>query len=299
FGVAKTLADHTLSLGTQKGGGFIGTARYASPEQIRGKSLDARSDIYSLGVVLYEMLTGSMPFQLETDTLHSWIHAHCYENPIELTSATTPQPIPPAVAAVVMDCLKKNPDERPQTMQELGERLLQAYELTVATQLSSSQASTVILPTSGAKAQGHAPPSSIPRPPIETTSNTGSTAGAFEDIRDEDLELIEEEPVSPPGVGIPYYIAERAPLPSTTSAEAAPGPSSQAAGETAKTPSTVIPASNTRPAAPPQDPPVPPRTDTPRTRPLPQAAPPTVLQPSGSSLKWVLAGGGAVALLAA
>ncbi len=299
FGVAKTLADHTLSLGTQKGGGFIGTARYASPEQIRGKSLDARSDIYSLGVVLYEMLTGSMPFQLETDTLHSWIHAHCYENPIELTSATTPQPIPPAVAAVVMDCLKKNPDERPQTMQELGERLLQAYELTVATQLSSSQASTVILPTSGAKAQGHAPPSSIPRPPIETTSNTGSTAGAFEDIRDEDLDLIEEEPVSPPGVGIPYYIAERAPLPSTTSAEAAPDPSSQAAGETAKTPSTVLPASNTRPAAPPQDPPVPPRTDTPRTRPLPRAAPPTVLQPSSSSLKWVLAGGGAVALLAA
>ncbi|MFS8901334.1 protein kinase [Synechococcus sp. H60.2] len=300
FGVAKTLADHTLSLGTQKGGGFIGTARYASPEQIRGKSLDARSDIYSLGVVLYEMLTGSMPFQLETDSLHSWIHAHCYESPLEINPETTPQPIPPALAAVVMDCLKKNPDERPQTMQELGERLLQAYELTVATQLSSSQASTVILPTSGAKAQGHAPPSSISRPPIETTSNTRSTAAAaFEDIRDEDLDLIEEEPVSPPGAGIPYYIAERAPLPSTTSAEAAPDPSSQAAGETVKTPSTVIPASNTRPAAPPQDPPVPPRTDTPRTRPLPRAAPPTVLQPSGSSLKWVLAGGGAVALLAA
>lgn len=299
FGVAKTLADHTLSLGTQKGGGFIGTARYASPEQIRGKSLDARSDIYSLGVVLYEMLTGSMPFQLETDSLHSWIHAHCYESPLEINPETTPQPIPPALAAVVMDCLKKNPDERPQTMQELGERLLQAYELTVATQLSSSQASTVILPTGGAKAQNEAPSSSDPRLPLATTSNTGSTAGAFEDIRDEDLDLIEDEPVSPPGAGIPYYIAGQEPLPSTTSAEAAPDPSSQAAGETPKTPSTVIPASNTRPAAPPQDPPVPPRTDTPRTRPLPQAAPPTVLQPSGSSLKWVLAGGGAVALLAA
>ncbi len=299
FGVAKTLADRTLSLGTQKGGGFIGTARYASPEQVRGKSLDARSDIYSLGVVLYEMLTGSMPFQLETDSLHSWIHAHCYESPLEINPETTPQPIPPALATVVMDCLKKNPDERPQTMQELGERLLQAYELTVATQLPSSQASTVILPTGGAKAQNEALPSSDPRLPIKTTSNTGSASGAFEDIRDEDLDLIEDEPVSPPGAGIPYYIAEREPLPSDTSAEAAPDPSPQAEGETAKTPSTIIQASNTRPAVPPQDPPVPPRTDTPRTRPLPQAAPPTVLQPSGSSLKWVLAGGSAVALLAA
>lgn len=223
FGVAKTLADHTLSLGTHKGGGFIGTARYASPEQIRGKSLDARSDIYSFGVVLYEMLTGSMPFQLETDSLHSWIHAHCYESPLEINPETTPQPIPPALAAVVMDCLKKNPDERPQTMQELGERLLQAYELTVATQLPSSQASTVILPTGGAKAQNEAPPSSDPRPPIKTTGNTGSASGAFEDIRDEDLDLVEDEPIPPAGAGIPYYIAEREPLPSDPSAEAVAG----------------------------------------------------------------------------
>jgi len=220
FGVAKTLADHTLSLGTQKGGGFIGTARYASPEQIRGKALDARSDIYSFGVVLYEMLTGSMPFQLETDSLHSWIHAHCYESPIEINPKAAPQPIPPPLAAVVMDCLKKNPDERPQTMRELGERLLQAYDLTATTQLSSGQASTVILPTGSAKPQQDAPPSSESKPPIQATRNTGSASGAFEDIRDEDLDLIEDEPVSPPppGAGIPYYITEREP----SSAEAPP-----------------------------------------------------------------------------
>jgi hypothetical protein len=107
----------------------------------------------------------------------------------------------------------------------------------------------------------------------------------------------------PPGAGIPYYITEREP----SSAEAppeTPDPSPQSGGETPKTPSTVIPASNALPTV--QDPPVarpatPPRTNTPRTRPLPQAAPQTVLQPSGSSLKWVLAGGslGVMALLAA
>ncbi len=277
FGVAKTLADHTLSLGTQKGGGFIGTARYASPEQVRGKSLDARSDIYSLGVVLYEMLTGSMPFRLETDSLHSWIHAHCYENPLEINPETAPQPIPPAIVAVVMDCLKKNPDERPQTMQELAERLLQAYELTVANQLPPSQASTVLLPNTAS-------------PPLRTPTRSGP--GTFEDIRDEDLELIEEEPIPPPGAGIPYYIAER----KATSAEAAAELSPKTEGETAKAPSTVIQASDTLPAAPPQDRlAAPPPTDTP----LPQAAPQTVLQPSTSSLKWLWVGGGAVALLAA
>jgi serine/threonine protein kinase len=282
FGVAKTLADHTLSLGTQKGGGFIGTARYASPEQVRGKSLDARSDIYSLGVVLYEMLTGSMPFRLETDSLHSWIHAHCYENPLEINPETAPQPIPPAIVAVVMDCLKKNPDERPQTMQELAERLLQAYELTVANQLPPSQASTVLLPNTKA-------PSSASQP-LRTPPSSGS--GTFEDIRDEDLELIEEEPIPPPGAGIPYYIAER----KATSAEAAAELSPKTEGETAKAPSTVIQASDTLPAVPPQDRlATPPPTDTP----LPPAASRTVRQPSTSSLKWLWVGGGAVALLAA
>jgi serine/threonine protein kinase len=277
FGVAKTLADHTLSLGTQKGGGFIGTARYASPEQVRGKSLDARSDIYSLGVVLYEMLTGSMPFQLETDSLHSWIHAHCYENPLEINPETAPQPIPPAIVAVVMDCLKKNPDERPQTMQELGERLLQAYELTVANQLPPSQASTVLLPNTAS-------------PPLRTPTRSGP--GTFEDIRDEDLELIEEEPIPPPGAGIPYYIAER----KATSAEAAAELSPKTEGETAKAPSTVIQASDTLPAVPPQDRlATPPPTDTP----LPPAASRTLRQLSTSSLKWLWVGGGAVALLAA
>jgi serine/threonine protein kinase len=277
FGVAKTLADHTLSLGTQKGGGFIGTARYASPEQVRGKSLDARSDIYSLGVVLYEMLTGSMPFRLETDSLHSWIHAHCYENPLEINPETAPQPIPPAIVAVVMDCLKKNPDERPQTMQELAERLLQAYELTVANQLPPSQASTVLLPNTAS-------------PPLRTPTRSGP--GTFEDIRDEDLELIEEEPIPPPGAGIPYYIAER----KATSAEAAAELSPKTEGETAKAPSTVIQASDTLPAVPPQDRlATPPPTDTP----LPPAASRTLRQLSTSSLKWLWVGGGAVALLAA
>ncbi|MCF2969663.1 serine/threonine protein kinase [Synechococcus sp. Nb3U1] len=310
FGVAKTLADQTLSLGTQKGGGFIGTARYASPEQMRGKSLDARSDIYSFGVVLYEMLTGSMPFQLETDSLHSWIHAHCYETPIEINPNTTSQAIPPALAEVVMDCLKKNPDERPQTMRELGERLLQAYDLTVVTQVSPSQASTEILPTGSTTTPSPSSGSEWPRRTLGRTGrSTGSTAGGFEDIRDEDLDLIEDEPVfSPPtGPGIPYYITDRELLPSASPSQPLPvTEDSSASPDTKRTPSTVVQAGSSIPSPPPPPPAPPPSepppiSDSPRTHRLPQPATKTVLQPSGNGLKWVMAGGslGVVTLLAA
>jgi serine/threonine protein kinase len=64
FGIAKLLSDVSLALGTQTTG-FLGTVRYASPEQVRGEALDARSDIYSFGVVLYRMLTGQHPLQTE------------------------------------------------------------------------------------------------------------------------------------------------------------------------------------------------------------------------------------------
>ncbi|MFT0726974.1 serine/threonine protein kinase, partial [Synechococcus sp. F70.1] len=126
-----------------------------------------------------------------------------------------------------------------------------------------------------------------------TAHPPSSGSGTFEDIRDEDLELIEEEPIPPPGAGIPYYIAERKATSAEAAAELSP---TKTEGETAKAPSTVIQASDTLPAVPPQDRlATPPPTDTP----LPQAASRTVRQPSTSSLKWLWVGGGAVALLAA
>ncbi len=306
FGVAKTLADQTLSLGTQKGGGFIGTARYASPEQIRGKSLDARSDIYSFGVVLYEMLTGSMPFRLETDSLHSWIHAHCYETPIEINPNTTSQAIPPALAEVVMDCLKKNPDERPQTMRELGSRLLQAYTLTV-TQVSPS--STEILPSGSAapsvQVNPTPPPSNKGKLPFRMT---GSPAREFEDIRDQDLDLIEDEPVvAPPAEpGIPYYITERnlppvdPPVVPETEALV-----SQAGDQPESKESTLVLRSSTVAQVPSSPPPpvpkVPAISSSPPTQLLRQTPGQTVLQSSDHGLKWLLAAGslGIGALLAA
>ncbi|MFQ3612786.1 MAG: protein kinase [Cyanobacteriota bacterium] len=122
FGIAKVLSDMTLSLGTEALG-FLGTAQYASPEQLRGKVLDARSDIYSLGLVLYEMLAGQSPLEPETDSFWAWIDAHNHQPPKPLPLEQLPHSIPPTLQQIVFACLEKDREERPVSMQALSNAL--------------------------------------------------------------------------------------------------------------------------------------------------------------------------------
>jgi predicted Ser/Thr protein kinase len=89
-------------------GAVMGTISYMSPEQARGKELDRRSDIFSLGVVLYEMVTAELPFKGETplDTMH----AIAYEEakPVTIIRRT----LAPEIHRIVFRCLRKNPDDR-------------------------------------------------------------------------------------------------------------------------------------------------------------------------------------------
>ncbi|NJK61391.1 MAG: protein kinase [Synechococcaceae cyanobacterium SM2_3_1] len=125
FGVAKIIGDMSLSLGTEQLG-FVGSPMYASPEQLRGKKLDARSDIYSLGIVLYEMLTGHLPLQPETDSIWAWIEAHNHLDPLPMQQHLLPHAVSTAVEAVIMSCLSKDPEQRPATMEQLSLRLFAA-----------------------------------------------------------------------------------------------------------------------------------------------------------------------------
>ncbi|WP_133884175.1 serine/threonine protein kinase [Glycomyces sp. NRRL B-16210] len=86
-------------------GGIMGTPSYVSPEQLSGWEVDGAADLYSLGAVAYECLTGRPPFSTE-DPL-GVVHMHLYEEPPPL-----PDGLPPAVAAIVMRCLEKNPKKR-------------------------------------------------------------------------------------------------------------------------------------------------------------------------------------------
>ncbi|MDX1973143.1 MAG: protein kinase [Candidatus Sumerlaeia bacterium] len=101
-------------------GALIGTPRYMSPEQVHGGRIDARSDIYSVGIIMYEILIGSPPF-ISGDISYQQVNV-IPANPREICSA-----IPEEVDEIVMKCLEKNPADRYQTTLELKIALEQAY----------------------------------------------------------------------------------------------------------------------------------------------------------------------------
>jgi beta-lactam-binding protein with PASTA domain/tRNA A-37 threonylcarbamoyl transferase component Bud32 len=108
FGIARiTTSADTIAQTAQ----VLGTASYLSPEQAQGRPVDARSDIYSLGIVLYELLAGSAPFNGESPVAVAMKHVHETPPP---PSSVNPD-VPPALDAVVMRALSKNPANRYQT----------------------------------------------------------------------------------------------------------------------------------------------------------------------------------------
>ncbi|HEX6207748.1 MAG TPA: protein kinase [Actinomycetota bacterium] len=101
FGIARAATSETITVGSK----VLGTAAYLSPEQARGRPVDARCDLYAMGCVLYEMLTGAPPFRGGSPVSVATKHIH--EDPPPLPSS-----VPPSLAAVVMQALEKDPDDR-------------------------------------------------------------------------------------------------------------------------------------------------------------------------------------------
>jgi serine/threonine protein kinase len=98
----------------------VGTPAYICPEQLRGDEVDQRGDIYSLGVIIFEMLTGRLPFEdLEPIDL---LHAHMHR-PAPLFGSIGVKHVSPAIEAIVQMCLSKYPIERPQSALDLAKRM--------------------------------------------------------------------------------------------------------------------------------------------------------------------------------
>jgi len=114
FGIAKSLDRDVSSHSTV--GAVVGTPAYMSPEHASGDPVDARSDIYSFGVLLYEMLTGRPPFVDESNV--SLLVKHMRE-PVPPLSQFRAARIPPDLEDLVMRCLEKKPADRPQTASEV------------------------------------------------------------------------------------------------------------------------------------------------------------------------------------
>ncbi len=122
FGIAKMMpraGEQALNL-TQTGEVF-GSPVFMSPEQCLGKPLDPRSDIYALGCVLYEALTGSPP--LIGENFLETLNKHVGEKPKPFSTIAPEKKIPPQLEEVIFKCLEKNPDDRFQTVGELRDAL--------------------------------------------------------------------------------------------------------------------------------------------------------------------------------
>ncbi|KUH85649.1 MULTISPECIES: Stk1 family PASTA domain-containing Ser/Thr kinase [unclassified Mycobacterium] len=120
FGIARALADANSVTQTAA---VIGTAQYLSPEQARGEKVDARSDVYSLGCVLYEILTGEPPFIGDSPVAVAYQHVR--EDPIPPSQRHND--ITPELDAVVLKSLAKNPDNRYQTAAEMRADLVRVH----------------------------------------------------------------------------------------------------------------------------------------------------------------------------
>ena len=120
FGIARMADSSTLT----RGDSVMGSVHYFSPEQASGQAADARSDIYSCGVVLYEMLTGRVPFDGDSPVAVAMQHLHAKPAPIESIAPDVPQ----AISHVCMMAMEKNPKYRYQSAMEMASELRLALE---------------------------------------------------------------------------------------------------------------------------------------------------------------------------
>lgn len=125
FGLAK-MADAQYGRRLTKTGEVVGDPRYMSPEQCRGERLDPRSDIYSFGCLMYEVLTGEIPFSADSPV--AIMHKHISEPPASFPDHLQ---LPQAIETIVFNCIEKSPKNRYGSFQELSEDLTKAADADV------------------------------------------------------------------------------------------------------------------------------------------------------------------------
>ncbi|MGY1727675.1 Stk1 family PASTA domain-containing Ser/Thr kinase [Geodermatophilus sp. SYSU D01062] len=150
FGIARAVSDSAATMTSTAA--VIGTAQYLSPEQARGEAVDARSDVYSLGCLLYELVCGAPPFT--GDSPVSVAYQHVREDP-RLPSSINPA-VPPELDAILMKAMSKNPANRYQSAAEMRNDLLRALagQRVEATPVMGDEEKTTILGAAPAYGDG-------------------------------------------------------------------------------------------------------------------------------------------------
>jgi serine/threonine protein kinase len=157
FGIAKAGGGELTRTGT-----VVGTARYLAPEQLRGEPVDPRTDIYALGLVLYEMLVGELPFQGDTEMAIALARLSTPPAPVRQTRPDCPS----GLARLIMACLALDPADRPPTAQAVADALSDRPrdDATVADAPRAEPARTVVMPP-----REPAPAPARAAPPIRPT----------------------------------------------------------------------------------------------------------------------------------
>jgi len=177
FGLTKSKTSETGLTGT---GQYVGTLDYIAPEIVEGRGMDARTDVYSLGCVLFHVLTGTVPFEEESEIAK--IYAHAKKDPASPRSRRPD--LPPAFDAVLARAMAKDPDDRYASAGDLGRAAVAAAEGRVAGGDRGSVASGAAAPWDASKVRattiGSSPaatPHPAPVPATATAQGKGPRAG--------------------------------------------------------------------------------------------------------------------------
>ncbi|GAB2868212.1 Stk1 family PASTA domain-containing Ser/Thr kinase [Actinocorallia aurea] len=180
FGIARAMSDSAATMTATAQ--VIGTAQYLSPEQARGERVDARSDLYSAGCVLYELLTSRPPFQGDSPVAIAYQHVR--EEPIP-PSQIDPE-IPQWADRIVLKAMTKDPAHRYQSASEFRADIQRAMQgLQVASQSTSTM---VVPPMAGTQVMGAAPGQTRVQPPVGPATYAGQGYSDLPPVRYDDTQ---------------------------------------------------------------------------------------------------------------
>lgn len=206
FGLVKHVESESEQELT-KAGLFMGSPKYMSPEQIRGERVDARSDVYALGVVMYEMVTGRVPFERENTVKVLMAHMH------EAVPPITAPDCPPGLVDLIMRCLAKQPEGRPSSMDEVILMLKQATGLSLTTSGAFALSQEMRLGGSPLLSQSGRMPTGTPSQAFATGSHAipmGTLSGEVMNP------LLQTGMHAHPGMSGPLPVLSQPPPPSTS-----------------------------------------------------------------------------------
>jgi non-specific serine/threonine protein kinase len=194
FGIAKLATAGVEAL--TRTGAIMGTGAYMSPEQCRGEPLDARSDVYALGCILYELLTGRPPFRAESLLVLLQMHQHAEPAPL---GALRPDVLE-ELARVVARALAKAREERWQTAADLERALGRVAARSGASEIPDAWTATILeervaatdvgLPATFREGIDHAPPDNLPRPMTRCIGRERELEDLSRLLRDDGVRLV-------------------------------------------------------------------------------------------------------------